>query len=144
MRAWRIRRSGAGHLQRAVLLGLVALTLAPSLLGRAGFMAVEQAVAARIIPLHQHGIPGEAAYIRHLGVPAPFVHPHCHAPIDAARSQTPAQLAMGGLLFGPALCGTASSLPPAPAAAFAMPEATGQAVDHGNPRPTTPPPQVLL
>jgi len=92
------------HGQRILLLLMVALTLAPSLLGRAGFQEIEKAVAARIFPLHQHGVAGEADYIRRFGQPAPFVHPHCHPEPDQPRSDTPSQLALGGLLFGSLLC----------------------------------------
>jgi len=124
----------------AGLLVLVALT--PSLMGRAGFQALEQAMAARIFVLHQHGVPGEAEYIHAHGAPAPFVHPHCHAPVGPRGSETPAQLAMGGLLFGPVLCGEAASLPVPPRPAVWAKESIPPPHEARSMQPPTPPPQV--
>ncbi|MGH2586276.1 MAG: hypothetical protein ACRDJE_15285 [Dehalococcoidia bacterium] len=127
--------------QRILLLLMVALTLAPSLLGRAGFQEIEKAVAARIFPLHQHGVPGEAEYIRRFGQPAPFVHPHCHPEPDQPPSDTPSQLALGGLLFGPLLCGDDLAPLAQPSAAFGVDLVRTLPPTETILTPLTPPPQ---
>ena len=135
-------RAGGRAAQNVLLIGLVALVLAPTLLGRVGYMAIEEVVAARIFPLHQHGVPGEAEYIRTFGAPAPFIHLHCHPDSEPPRAETPTQLALGGLLFGPLRCGSDASLPPAPLAVLAVVEhPTGTYVERVH-APPVPPPQA--
>ena len=129
--------------QAFALMLLVGLTLAPTLLGRAGFQIVERGVAARIFPLHQHGVAGEAEYIRRHRAPAPFVHHHCHGTPDGAEQQTtPAEFAAGALLFSPVLCETEALLPAAPAVTRLLGHDAEQPPLASSPQPLTPPPQV--
>lgn len=93
-----------GQTVAAVL--LVVLMFAPSIMGRAGFQLIEDTVAARIFPLHRHGVAGEGDYIRIHGQPAPFVHPHCHRAPANPDDGTPAELAVAGMVLGPVLCGS--------------------------------------
>ena len=128
--------------QSLVLLFLVALTLAPSLLGRAGFQLLEDAVAASIFPLHQHGVPGEAEYIAAHGEPAPFVHAHCHAlPEDSPAQRTPAELSVAGALLAPFHCAAAMTLPPAPSGLVLAPPSPVLRPQGRVLRPVSPPPQ---
>lgn len=121
---------------------MTVLTLAPSLVGRAGFQMVEQGAAARMLRLHQHGVPGEAEYIRHFRAPAPFVHNHCHRPATDAEQQTPAQLAAGALLFSPVLCGDQLALPITPAAHTWTADVEARLPAATTVTPWTPPPRV--
>lgn len=125
-----------------MLVLLIGLTLAPTLMGRAGFLMVERGVAARIFALHQHGVPGEAEYISHHGAPAPFVHPHCHRDPGAGPDTTPAELAAGALLFGPLLCGAGATLPPGPVDGIARTHDGETAPAAADRAPETPPPQA--
>ena len=110
------RRAGpataASHLCSAVLaLALVALVAS----GRAGVQVLDQAAAARLAVLHLHGVPGEAQYVRSSGVPAPFVHAHCHGPVVSADEQPgPSEVLSAGSLAGAALCAAAIAAPVAP------------------------------
>jgi hypothetical protein len=131
----------AGPLRVAVSLLLVAAVLAPSLLGRAGFQAIERAVAARIFPLHQHGVTGEAAFIRAYGLPAPFVHPHCHGPTGHTGPESPAEMAAGGLLFGPVLCGSAAAPAAPPVPGLPATDAPSSSAGGLDPRPPLQPPR---
>jgi hypothetical protein len=140
--AIRARRGAqGGALQTATALLLIAVTLAPSLLGRAGFQQIEAALAARIFVLHQHGVPGEAEYIREFGLPAPFVHPHCHAPTGPRSPNAPGAFDLGSLLFGSVVCGTVLLVPLPPAAVQALVGTASGASGHAEPRPLTPPPR---
>jgi len=112
-----IHRAGipaaASRLCSAVL--AVAL-LAVVATGHAGVQVLDQAAAARLAVLHTHGVPGEAEYVRAFGVPAPFVHAHCHAPVVAADVQPgPFEVLSAGALAGAVLCVPAISAPVAPA-----------------------------
>ena len=130
--------------QTLVLLLLAAATLAPSLLGRAGFQILEDAVAAQIFALHRHGVPGEVEYIAEHGEPAPFVHAHCHRSQEAPQERTPAELSVAATLLAPYYCALSSSLPAAPAGR-ALPAAPPSPRPLGfSARPLLPPPQDAL
>lgn len=72
--------------RRVTLVMLAAAFLLTGFVGRAGVQVVDGAMAARLFALHLHGVPGEAEFVQSFGMPAPFVHPHCH---DAVQQQTP-------------------------------------------------------
>ena len=134
-------RPAVGPGQSCVLLALVVLTVAPSIMGRAGFQLIEDAVAARIFALHRHGVPGEAEYIAAHGAPAPFVHPHCHRAPDAPVEHTPGEMAVAGMLLGPFLCGAGAALPAPLLFSLRQAAAPTLALQGRDVRPTTPPPQ---
>jgi len=139
-----LRRSAArdATLPQAVLLVVLALVvLAPTLFGRAGFMLIDPALAERIFPLHQHGVPGEAEYIRAFGVAAPFIHPHCHRPPAQQDEHTPTEFGMAALVFGPLLCGEAILLPAAPVAALPSGAVADVRPNAARVLPVVPPPQ---
>jgi hypothetical protein len=139
-----VRRSSTTLLpgQTIVAMLLVVLTLAPSIMGRAGFQLIEDAVAARIFPLHRHGVPGEDAYIRTFGQPAPFVHPHCHRAPANPDEHTPAELAVAGMVTGPALCGSTDTAPLTPSASLIVGEPHGVRPAGHSLRPPLLPPQA--
>ena len=121
---------------------LAALTLAPPLLGRAGFLLVTPDVSARIFPVHLHGIAGEEAFVSHHGVAAPFVQDHCHAEPGAAQAETPGQFAVGSLLFGPLLGGHTAAVPSQLPAAFVLLDVATPSLQGITSRPASPPPQA--
>lgn len=121
---------------------LVVLTLAPSIMGRAGFQLIEDTVAARIFPLHRHGVPGEDAYIRTYGGPAPFVHPHCHRAPATPDDHTPAELAVAGMVLGPVLCASADIQPVNPTAALSVRDSRTSRQTGRSVRPPLLPPQA--
>jgi hypothetical protein len=138
----RARAAGTPLPIQAALLVLVMLTLAPSVLGRAGFQLLEDTVAQRIYPLHRHGVPGEAEYIAAHGAPAPFVHPHCHPPATSREGHTPAEFAVAGIVVGPMLCTDNAALPPAPPPSLAHIETAPLRPDGLTHAPAPPPPQA--
>lgn len=130
-------------LVRAALLALVALVLAPPMLGRAGYQLVEEAMAARIFPVHLHGVAGETDYIARYGTWQGFVHDHCHdTEARAGQQYTPAQMSAAAVVIGPALCGDVASLPlpVAPVLVVAASHADPPAAQ--SPTPDTPPPEL--
>ena len=136
------RPATVNPLQAAALVALVALTFAPTILGRAGFQLLEDRVAVSLYALHQHGVAGEAEYIHQHGTPAPFVAPHCHPAPHSPADHTPAEFSVAGLILGPVLCGAAAALPASPEALsvrLADPAAMPRAFE---PPPLSPPPQV--
>lgn len=128
---------------RATLLALVALLLTPPLLGRAGHQLVEEAMAARIFPVHLHGVAGEAEYIARYGTWQGLIHDHCHDTEARADQQyTPAQISAAAIVIGPALCGDVAVVP-APDAPLLVTATTRFGLPHAqSTTPDTPPPKL--
>jgi hypothetical protein len=111
-------------LYRAAAVLLAVALLGTGFAGRAGVQVLDGAIVARLLPLHLHGVPGEAEYVRTFGVPAPFVHPHCHdAPAGATPGPGPDEVQAAAALAGAVWC--AAAAPAAPAAPAALPLADG-------------------
>ncbi len=123
---------------------MAALTLAPTFFGRVGYLQIERALAARIQPLHQHGVPGEAEYIRRFGMAAPFVHGHCHADEMSSDAETPVQLALSSLLFGSVDQPGESLRPWAPAERAVFTSGGARCPQGIVSQPATPPPQPAV
>ena len=127
--------------QALALAALAVLTLAPPLLGRAGFLLVTPDLSERIFPVHLHGVPGEEEFVSHHGVAAPFVEAHCHGELDVSQAETPGQFAVGSLLFGPLHCGSAASGSSPMPAVFRLAQVSAPSLRGITSRPPFPPPQ---
>lgn len=102
-------------LQRTALAALALAVLMSGFTGRAGVQVVDGAIAARLFALHLHGIAGEREYVEAHREPAPFVHGHCHAPLEQPAPQPgPYEVQAAASLAGAALCAMSSSAPAPP------------------------------
>src|SRR5215203_5250291 len=103
-RSWNSPATSLLILERLFLTMLVATLLLVGFTGHAGVQVLDQDVAARIARLHLHGVSGEAAYVHSHTAPAPFVTPHCHAPVEPTPSQpSPDQVQAASTLAGATL-----------------------------------------
>lgn len=110
--------------QQLILVLLAAALLWTSFAGRAGMQVLSEATAARLVSLHQHGIPGERAYVATHGQPAPFVPGHCHAPLSTPGAQPgPDDVMAASALSGSVLCAVAATAAAVPAAVLPVPPA---------------------
>jgi hypothetical protein len=102
-------------LHPAAVIALTVALLASGFTGRAGVQVVDGAMAARLFALHLHGVDGEAEYVREFGEAAPFVHPHCHAPLAPVSAQpSPDGVQAASALAGALWCndGAVMHIPP--------------------------------
>jgi len=100
---------------RVALLLLVAALLVTAFTGRAGVQVLDGAMAARLFAFHLHGVPGEREYVDTYGVPAPFVHRHCHAPPDQPAPQAgPFEVLAAAALAGALWCAEPTTQPVLP------------------------------
>jgi len=121
---------------------LVATLLLVGFSGHAGVQVLDQDVAARIARLHLHGVSGEAAYVHSHAAPAPFVMPHCHAPIESTPSQpSPDQVQAATTLAGAMLCGSVAPVPAPPESSFAAGSDAAMLPESLGALPASPPPQ---
>ncbi len=111
--------------QQLTLVLLAAALLWTSFAGRAGMQVLSEATAARLFSLHQHGVPGERAYVATHGRPAPFVPGHCHAPLSTPDAQPgPDRVMAASALSGSVLCAAgAVAVAATPAAVLTAPPA---------------------
>jgi hypothetical protein len=129
---------------RRCLLSLFAVgLLAVGFTGHAGVQVLDGAAATRIAALHLHGVPGEAEYVHKYGVPAPFVHNHCHQPLPSAENQpSPDQVLAASALAGSVDCVSLDWMPePATVAPVASAQVGARPVGLDI-RPAIPPPQA--
>lgn len=99
-------------LQHTALAALALFLLLSGVSGRAGVQVVDRATAARLFAVHLHGVPGERTYVDTYAQQAPFVPPHCHAPLDRSAPQPgPDEVQAAVSLAGAALCGLIQAAP---------------------------------
>ncbi|MGD9893520.1 MAG: hypothetical protein AB7R89_24640 [Dehalococcoidia bacterium] len=129
-------------LRRCLLSLIAAALLAVGFTGNAGVQVLDGAAATRIAVLHLHGVAGEAEYVRAHGVPAPFIHDHCHKPLPSAGNQpSPDQVLAASALAGSMHCVTLDRMP-APSAPTPVASAQARTLPAGlEIRPAVPPPQ---
>lgn len=128
-------------LYRAALVVVAIMLLFTGFTGRAGVQVVDSAVAMRLFALHLHGVPGEEQYVQATGAPAPFVHPHCHAPLVTHQQPDASQVLAASTLAGTAICTSAVAPVAAPAAVSLVADAPADAPLGWNPATQAPPPK---
>lgn len=126
---------------RVLMVVLAIGILHTSFTGRAGVQVLDHVTAARIAPLHLHGVAGEAAYVHEYHAPAPFVAPHCHADPTVAGNP-PGPESAAAALAGSVLCAAANFQPVAASAALSLHAAVVTAPAGLSMRPPVPPPLV--
>jgi len=129
---------------RPVLGLFVAALLLTSFSGHAGVQVLDGALLAKLYHVHQHGVPGERAYIATHGTWEGFVHPHCHRQHQDGRDSQPGpdHVQAAASLASAALCASWQTTPLVPVAAIivSVPSPAPGAV--ALPRPLLPPPQA--
>jgi hypothetical protein len=127
---------------RVIMAGVAVMLLTVGFTGRAGVQVLDGATAARLASLHLHGVPGEAEYVRTHGVPAPFVHPHCHKPPSSVEHQpSPDQVLAASALAGSMHCATLDWSPVTADATLLQGTQSAQFPSGLPIRPAVPPPQ---
>jgi hypothetical protein len=87
-------------------------------------------------------VPGEAEYVQAYGMPAPFVHSHCHDAINLQGPQpSPDEVQAASALAGSINCAAALLTLDIPPAAVALPVDAASAPDGLTLSPLSPPPQ---
>jgi hypothetical protein len=108
-------------LQQLVLAGLALVFIWTTVTGRAGVQRIDADLLARFMPVHRHGVAGEAAYIATHGSWYGLVHPHCHPQVPPPSGQPgPDEVHAATVLAGAVLC-VISALPVTPTAGWLRP-----------------------
>lgn len=123
--SWGASSARPAGLHHVVLAMLAFALLMTGITGHAGVQVLDRAAAARLFPLHRHGVPGEAAWIAAHGTWEGFVGPHCHADYTQPAPQPgPDDVQAATSLAGSLWCATAMTVlsppPLAPVAAAAI------------------------
>src|SRR5215211_7802796 len=134
-----IRCAPVERLLIAVLAGAMLLT---GFTGHAGQQLLDQALLAKLVRTHYHGVPGEAAYIAQHGTWEGSVHSHCHPPQEHGASHIgPDEVQGPSSLAGAAACLANTITPLPPEISFSHDRTTAAAGERQAPSPPLRPPR---